>query len=97
VIAFYTGFVLLIGNLIKGIFANQSAKVWLTDVPSAEQIIRICEGITAARIDNQLKREERLYWELIDIIRSPEMVKLISKDYLSHKLEREKLRQGKLK
>ena len=79
--------------MIKGVFTGQSAKIWLTDSPAAEQIIRICEGITAARIDGKLVREERLYWELIDIMRSPEMVKLITDSYLEHKLEMERKHQ----
>lgn len=86
---------MLLGNILKGTFTNQSTKIWLTDVPSAEQIIRICEGITAARIDGELEREERLYWELIDIMRSPEMVRMITEKYLDHKLELEEQRRLK--
>ena len=85
------------GNIIRGVFTNQSSKIWLTDMPKSEQIIRICEGITAARIEGNLKREEILYWELIDIMRSPEMLKMISENYLDHKLKLEKNRGAKKK
>lgn len=91
VVAMYTGFVLIIGNIIRGVFTGQTTKVWTTDVPKAEQIIRICEGVTAARIEGNTFREEVLYWELIDIMRSPEMIKLITANYLEHKKKIEKV------
>jgi hypothetical protein len=91
VVAMYTGFVLIIGNVIRGIFTGQTAKIWTTDVPKAEQIIRICEGVTAARIEGNTFREEVLYWELVDIMRSPEMIKLITANYLDHKKKIEKV------
>ena len=87
----YTGFVLIIGNVIRGVFTGQTTKLWTTDVPKAEQIIRICEGVTAARIEGNTFREEVLYWELIDIMRSPEMIKLITTNYLEHKKKIEKM------
>lgn len=89
----YTGFVLIVGNVIRGAFTGQTTKIWTTDVPKAEQIIRICEGITAARVEGDIMREEILYWELIDIMRSPEMIKLISQNYLEHKKKLEKVHQ----
>lgn len=82
------------GNVIRKAFTDQSVKIWLTDMPKSEQIIRICEGITAARIEGNLEREEILYWELIDIMRSPEMLKRISGDYLQYKLDLEKKREA---
>lgn len=88
----YSTLVLLIGREVKNFFSGSSQRIWLTDSPAAHSIIRICEGITAARIDGRLIKEERLYWELIDIMRSPEMVKLITDSYLEHKLEIEKKR-----
>jgi hypothetical protein len=91
VVAMYTGFVLIIGNVIRGIFTGQTTKIWTTDVPKSEQIIRICEGVTAARIEGNTFREEVLYWELIDIMRSPEMIKLITANYLEHKKNIEKV------
>lgn len=91
VVAMYTGFVLIIGNIIRGVFTGQTTKIWTTDVPKSEQIIRICEGVTAARIEGDTFREEVLYWELIDIMRSPEMIKLITANYLEHKKKIEKV------
>lgn len=91
VVAMYTGFVLIIGNVIRGVFTGQTTKIWTTDVPKSEQIIRICEGVTAARIEGNTFREEVLYWELIDIMRSPEMIKLITANYLEHKKAIEKV------
>ena len=95
VVAMYTGFVLIIGNVIRGVFTGQTAKIWTTDVAKAEQIIRICEGVTAARIEGDPVREEVLYWELLDIMRSPEMIKLITDNNLEHKQKLEKVFHNK--
>ena len=75
------------GLLISMLTTNSGS----TSSPKAEQIIRICEGVTAARIEGDNLREEILYWELIDIMRSPEMIKLITRNYLEHKKKIEKV------
>jgi len=86
--AFYIGIVFVIGNVVKRGLSGQIFNLTLDDLPAAGEIIQICEGILIARADKNLIKEERLYWELIDILRSPEVVKLITKSSVQEKLER---------
>lgn len=81
-IAFFTGFVLVIGTALAGMFSDFGLKLWLTDLPNAEKILRICDGITSAQVEGDLIREGELYWELVDIMRSPEVLKQITGSYL---------------
>lgn len=81
-IAFFTGFVLVIGTALAGMFSDFGLKLWLTDMPNAEKILRICDGITSAQVEGDLIREGELYWELVDIMRSPEVLKQITGSYL---------------
>jgi hypothetical protein len=60
----------------------------LTEMPHPDNLIRICEAIIVARVERDLIREEILYFELIDLIRSPEIVKLISGSYVKQRKDK---------
>jgi hypothetical protein len=60
----------------------------LMDIPYPDNLIRMCEAIIVARVEKDLDREEMLYFELIDLLRSPELVKHITGDYVDHRKER---------
>jgi hypothetical protein len=75
------------------------------DVPYPDNLMRICEAIIVARVEKNLlrliyvnfyyHREELLYFELIDLIRQPEIVKKITGSYVEfrkRKLEADKKR-----
>lgn len=63
VIVFYSGFVMVVGTALKGAFSDYTLKLWLTDTPNTEKVLRICDGITAAQVEGHLDKEEELYWE----------------------------------
>jgi len=84
--AFYIGIVFFAGTFTKRALAGQISNLTLCDLPAAEEIIQIYEGILIARADKNLVKEERLYWELMDILRSPEVLKLITKSAVQERL-----------
>jgi len=45
-------------------------------------LIEICEGLTYYRAIKDLEKEELLLWELIDLMRSPEVLKQVTKSYV---------------
>lgn len=59
VIAFYTGFVLIVGTTLGNVFKDYTVKLWLTEVPNCDKLLRICDGITAAQVEGDLIKEER--------------------------------------
>lgn len=78
VITFYVSVVFLIGRLLRGIVIGGSNNIPLTDMPNPDPLINICSGIYISRMNGDLYKEELLYYELIDILRSPEILKMVS-------------------
>ena len=83
VITFYTTFILVFGNMIKGIFAGEAMKVHLTEMPHPEHLVNLCEGILISRYSYELEKEEQLYYVLIEFMRSPEYLKMITETSLN--------------
>ena len=49
--------------------------------PKPDNILQICEAINTLRLRRQFREEYLMYYELIDIIRSPEIMKYLSGSY----------------
>jgi hypothetical protein len=49
--------------------------------PKPDNILQICEAINTLRVRKQYREEYLMYYELIDIIRSPEIMKHLSGSY----------------
>ena len=47
-------------------------------MPNPDPLINLCRGIYLSRMSGDLYREEMLYYELIDILRSPEIMKMLT-------------------
>lgn len=77
VITFYVSIVGLFGRLIRWSLAGPVNFI-MSEMPNPEPLINLCSGIYFSRMTGDLKREEELYYELVDILRSPEMLKLIT-------------------
>ena len=68
----------------------------LTEMPQPEQLINLCEGIKTARFSFDLEKEEHLYYVLIELMRSPDYLKLLTKSSLQHfKDRKENLKKKK--
>ena len=78
VLTFYVSVVYVAGRLLRMLIGGSSSNLLLTDMPDPQPLIDLCEGVYIARMAGDLKKEERLYFELIDILRSPEVVKLVT-------------------
>ncbi|CAG9318174.1 PIEZO2_4 [Blepharisma stoltei] len=79
VITFYVSVVWLLGRIIRATLASGgSTGVLLTDMPDPEPLINLCSGVYLSRMTGDLLREEELYYELIDILRSPEVTKMLT-------------------
>lgn len=77
VVTFYISVVWLCGRLIRWFLAGPVNFI-MTEMPNPEPIINLCNGVYLSRMTGDLKREEELFYELVDILRSPEMLKLIT-------------------
>jgi hypothetical protein len=82
ILTFYVAFVLVVGQYIRLILMGQAERVKYTEMVSPNKLLTLCEGIRISRIKKDFLQEGRLYYLLIDLMRSPEMVKNITKSSL---------------
>lgn len=69
---------LVVGTALKSGLLAPTEKIFITDMPKPDKLILLCEGILISRLEENLDREEELYYVLIDIVRSPEVLKMIT-------------------
>lgn len=89
-IAFYTSTVLILVNFVLSYMSDNVYDAWIRWIPDPRNLLRIIESITVARLNFRFDVERHLYMVMIDIFRSPELVKLISKDVVDHFQEQDK-------
>ena len=66
----------------------------LTEMPHSEDIITLCEGIKYARYTFDYEQEERLYYILIELMRSPDYLRIFTHSSIEQFKERKKLFEG---
>ena len=91
IITFYVTFILLIGTYAKNFFSGQPQKIILTEMPYAEDIINLCEGILISRYSFDYDNEEKLYYILIDLMRSPDYLKILTESSMEQFYRRNNL------
>ena len=91
VLTFYISFVLLAGSYIREFLANEPEKIMLEELPHPKRIVDLCEGIKMARYNYDFKTEEFLYTILIELLRSPDYLKIITDSSLDHFKLREEM------
>ena len=91
ILTFYVSFVLLAGTYIRNFFAGKPEKIILTEMPHAEEIINLCEGIRLARYMYDFEQEEKLYYVLIELMRSPDYLRTLTKSSTEQFKERKEL------
>ena len=94
VLTFYITFVLLAGSYIRDFLANEPEKIMLEELPHPKKIVELCEGIKIARYSYDFKNEEYLYTILIELMRSPDYMKLITDSSLDHFRLREEMTEN---
>eukprot|EP00927_Polykrikos_kofoidii_P014757 TRINITY_DN1650_c0_g1_i6.p1 TRINITY_DN1650_c0_g1~~TRINITY_DN1650_c0_g1_i6.p1 ORF type:complete len:2623 (-),score=364.61 TRINITY_DN1650_c0_g1_i6:114-7946(-) len=78
VTALYMGCSFVIWRALNGMFRDRSKFVIYEEMPDTSMIIDLISGIYIARIQGDLMVEWRLYHELLAILRSPELLMLVT-------------------
>ena len=78
IITFYVSFILIVGTYVRNFFAGQPSKISLTEMPYCKEIINLCEGIKVSRNSFDFEQEEKLYYILMELMRSPDYLKLLT-------------------
>jgi len=80
IITLYVSVIFVIGRLLRGFLSGAAFKILYEDMPKPGVLLRLCIGVSIARYENDLRREGELYLELIEVLRSTEVMKLITKN-----------------
>ena len=91
ILTFYVSFVLLLGNYVRNFFAGQPEKIMLTEMPHSEEIINLCEGIQVSRNSFDFEQEEKLYYILIELMRSPDYLRSLTQSSTEQFKQRQQL------
>jgi hypothetical protein len=91
ILTFYVSFVLLVGTYVRNFFAGQHGKIMLTEMPHSEEIINLCEGIKVSRYSFDFEQEEKLYYILIELMRSPDYLRTLTQSSTEQFKQRQEL------
>jgi hypothetical protein len=61
--------------MFHSIMVPVTAKIYIEDAPFTHDILNICQAVYIYRFRRNYVQEEYVYQLLIDIMRSPEMIK----------------------
>ena len=78
VLAFYISIVYVAGRLLRLVTDGDALSIIMTDMKHPENLNLLCSGVYVSRMISDLKREEELYFELLDVLRSPQILKHIT-------------------
>ena len=82
VLTFYVTFVIVAGKIIRAIFLGNAERIMYIQMVNPNRLFALCEGIKISRINSDFLQEEKLYYLLIDLMRSPEIIKNITQSSL---------------
>ena len=91
VIGFYSAFILVIGTYVTSFFKYDSSSIIIGEMPHPEVLLKICEGIKISRYLHDFKNEEYYFNFLIEILRTPDLVKTLTTSTLKQFNERKKI------
>ena len=77
---FYTAIVYAVFKILRFMIVPRTSHIPIADARDPDDLLNLCDTIKRYRMKGQLKKEEELYFLLIDIMRSPQVVKAICKD-----------------
>ena len=82
VITFYITFIFVSGKVIRAIFLGQAERIIFTEMVNQNKLFSVCEGIKISRMRKNFLQEEKLYFLLIEMMRSPEIIKNMTQSSL---------------
>ena len=81
VLTFYTGVILIMGMYLRPVFIFWSNRAFIYEMTYPDPMLRLCESVHLMRHQENLKEEEVNYRTLVEILRSPELLKSLTGSY----------------
>ena len=93
VMSFYISIILVVANYFRFLFQGSAHTIIMSDIPYADPMLMLCNAVHQARMKNDLKQEEILFWTLIDVVRSPDTIKALTGNYLEARKQTLRLKE----
>lgn len=77
ILGFYFGIAVIVGQTLRKIVMFDSDRIFMTEMPDPDPIRNLIRALYMQRLEQNLKKEEEYYYILMEILRSPEMIKAI--------------------
>ena len=90
-IGFYTAIILVIANYVGKFYNYDPSSIIIKEMPYPVILLKICEGIKVSRYLHDFKNEEYYFNFLVEILRTPDLVKKLTSSTLMHFERREQL------
>ena len=74
IIGLYVAVVLTVGRFIRMIITDLTLRIMYEDLPNPDLILQLCLDILLAREFGEFETEETLFWRLITVFRSPQLL-----------------------
>jgi piezo-type mechanosensitive ion channel component 1/2 len=91
ILGFYFGVAVIVGQTLRKIVMFDSDRIIITEIPDPDPIRNLIKAIYMQRLEQNLKKEEELWFILVEIMRSPEMIKAICGSSLRAPLVQKKI------
>ncbi|OMJ84229.1 hypothetical protein SteCoe_14717 [Stentor coeruleus] len=78
IFTFYLSIVLLAGRLIRVVTYGSGMNAVMTDMKNAATLNTLCVAVYVSRMIGNISKEQEFYFELLDILRSPELIKKLT-------------------
>ena len=82
VITFYITFIFVSGKIIRAIFLGEAEKIIYREMVNQKKLFSVCEGIKISRMRKNFLQEGKLYLLLIEMMRTPEIIKKMTQSSL---------------
>jgi len=84
VIGIYGAVVYTIGAFLRMVYKDASKRIIYEELPDTDLLMDLCNGIYIARIQGDLEIEYKLFYQLVHIYRSPELLLDVSQSQDNH-------------
>ncbi|CAE7493246.1 unnamed protein product [Symbiodinium necroappetens] len=89
VMGIYLGVVYAVGRFLRLVFQDSSKRAIYEELPDVQLLQDLCNGIYIARIQHLLKTEFKLYYQLMNLFRSPELLLTVTGTFGAQKIDGE--------
>ena len=81
IITLYTTVILVLGNLLRSSLSFQIGNIPYSYSPNPNGVLQLCRSIILVREQGKYREQKLLFSQLIDLIRSAQMLKLMGGSY----------------